>query len=78
VPTAANQPARGSALADGSSSKGSGYRPDKKGQAKTPFNDSGNCPPDQVWDPVQKRCVPKSWHHEPRGPQSPYNDGPKR
>jgi hypothetical protein len=78
VATASNQPARGSALTNGSSAKDSGHRPDKKGQAKTPFNDSGNCPPDQVWDPAQKRCVPKSWHHEPPGPQSPNNNSLKR
>jgi len=70
VATASNQPARGSALTNGTSKNGS-YRPDMKGKAQTPFNNSSNCGPDQEWDPMTKQCVPKKPHNRPPPPQGP-------
>jgi hypothetical protein len=73
-----NLPPRGSALA-GASSVDKRFLADKKGNAQKPFNNSsGNCGPDQEWDPVSKKCVPKKLHFTPKGPGPFDNDkGPK-
>lgn len=60
------------------------YRPDVKGKAKSDFNNASgnrkkigdkekdtqgpNCPPGQIWDRQQKRCVPKPPTLAPRMP----------